>query len=126
LKSSPISEIVASIRSAYEGNSPIRPKIAQKIRNEFSRIRKNQSRIAEAIIPLSQLTPTEKEILQLLLQNKKVSEIAKQRNVEISTVKSQINGILKKFNKKRSKEVVKLIKELNMTHLFFQLENYDG
>jgi two-component system vancomycin resistance associated response regulator VraR len=118
LKSSAGGEIVASIRSAVAGTSPIRPEIASKIRNEFTRIRKNQANLLEAMSILTQLTPTELEIIDLLLQNVKVADIARIRQVEMSTVKSQINAILKKFNKKRTKDIVKLIRELDAVQLF--------
>jgi two-component system vancomycin resistance associated response regulator VraR len=118
LKSSPSAEIVKSIRSAKRGESPIRPEIAYKIRSEFSRIRKNQAKLFEAMTILQQLTPTELEIVDLLLVNKKIADIAKIRQVEMSTIKSQINVILKKFNKRRTKEVTALLRELNATRFF--------
>lgn len=118
LKSSPSSEIVKSIRSAVAGKSPIRPEIAYKIRSEFTRIRRNQANLLEAMSILSQLTPTELEIVDLLLKNEKISDIARIRQVELSTVKSQINAILKKFKKRRTKDVIKLIRELDAVHLF--------
>ncbi|TCL61886.1 DNA-binding NarL/FixJ family response regulator [Hydrogenispora ethanolica] len=120
LKSSPPEEIIAAIRLAHQGHSPIRPEVAAKIRNEFSRIRKNESNLLQSVYILSQLTPSEKEILNLLLQGMRPAEIADSRQVELSTVKSQINVLLKKFNKKRTKEVVRLIKELNLNDLFYQ------
>ncbi len=123
LKSSPAEEIIAAIRLAYQGHSPIRPEVAAKIRNEFSRIRKNESNLLQSVYLLSQLTPSEKEILNLLLQGMRPAEIAETRQVELSTVKSQINMLLKKFNKKRTKEVVHLIKELNLNDLFYHYQN---
>ncbi|MFD0678931.1 MULTISPECIES: response regulator [unclassified Paenibacillus] len=122
LKTAASSEIVKSIRMARDGISPIRPEIAYKIRNEFTRIRKNQANMFDAMSILSQLTPTEMEIIELLLKDQKVQEIAQTRQVELSTIKSQINVILKKFHKKRSKEVVKLLQELNVTHLFHKIK----
>lgn len=120
LKTIDSSELVAGIRAAYRRNSPIRPEIASKIRNEFSRIRRNESRIFDAMSIVSSLTPSEKAIITLLLQGKKPTEITAIRNVELTTIKSQINVILKKFNKNRTKEIVKMIKDMNIAHLFYR------
>jgi DNA-binding NarL/FixJ family response regulator len=121
LKTADSAEIMNSIRMAHIGKSPIRTEIAYKIRNEFTRIRKNQSNMFEAMTILSQLTPTEMDIIGLLLKEQKLSEIAKSRQVELSTIKSQINIILKKFDKKRSKEVTKLLWDLGVTHMFHKI-----
>ncbi|WP_248926050.1 response regulator transcription factor [Paenibacillus hamazuiensis] len=122
LKTAQPAEIVNSIYSAKAGNSPIRPEIAYKIRSEFTRIRRSEAKMFEAMTLLSQLTPTEMEIVDLLLEDRKITEIAQARNVEISTVKTQINGILRKFGKRRTKEVTRLIRELNVTHLFHNVK----
>ncbi|WP_160497865.1 response regulator transcription factor [Paenibacillus dendrobii] len=121
LKTRPEQEIVQRVRSAYEGMSQMHPEIANKIKSEFTRIRKNQENLFQATMILSQLTPSELEIIHLLYNDYKISEIAKQRQVEISTIKSQINVILKKFNKKRSKEVISLLRELNIIHLIHKV-----
>ncbi|MGG4035924.1 response regulator transcription factor [Paenibacillus cisolokensis] len=123
LKTAEEHEILDSIRMAYNGSSPIRPEIAYKIRNEFRRIRHNQESLLDSINILSQLTPTEMEIINLLLKNKKISEIAAERQVEISTIKSQINILLKKFNKSRTKEIVNLINEMGAVPFFRQVNN---
>lgn len=115
LKTSSSESIIQSIRSVYAGNVQIRPEFAYKIKNEFSRIRRNQEAMLMATLILSQMTPSELAILDLLLKDMKTTEIAKGRQVELSTIKSQINLILKKFNKKRTKEVISMLRELNIT-----------
>ncbi|RKN79159.1 response regulator transcription factor [Paenibacillus ginsengarvi] len=114
LKTSPSSEVVSSIRKAHEGIVQVRPEVAYKIKNEFTRIRRNEESFLKAAVIVSQLTPSELAILELLQSEMKIAEIAKDRQVELSTIKSQINVILKKFNKKRTKEVVALLRDLNL------------
>ncbi|MBP1964894.1 response regulator transcription factor [Paenibacillus aceris] len=114
LKTSSSEAIIQSIRSAHAGNVQVRPEFAYKIKNEFSRIRRNQESLLNSTLILSQMTPSELVILDLLLRDMKLTEIAKERQVELSTIKSQINVILKKFNKKRTKEVTALLRELNV------------
>lgn len=115
LKTSSSNAIIQSIRSSYAGNVQVRPEFAYKIKNEFSRIRRNQETLLMATLIISQMTPSELSILELLLKEMKITEIAKERQVELSTIKSQINMILKKFNKKRTKEVTAMLRELNIT-----------
>ena len=54
----------------------------------------------------------------MLLQGYKVLEIAEARSVEVSTIKTQIKGLLRKFGCSRTKEIVQIIRELNIEHLF--------
>ncbi|MFX3632399.1 MAG: response regulator [Candidatus Pristimantibacillus sp.] len=115
LKTSTSEAIIQSIRSAQTGLVQVRPEVAYKIKNEFSRIRRNQEALMAATLLLSQMTPSELAVLNLLLKDMKIAQIAKERQVELSTIKTQINMILKKFDKKRTKEVTALLRELNVT-----------
>ncbi|GAA4843296.1 response regulator transcription factor [Paenibacillus vulneris] len=124
LKTSSPEVIISSIRNSYDGIVQIRPEFSYKIKNEFSRIRRNEESLLKATIILSQMTPTELEILELLLKDMKIAEIAKHRQVELSTIKTQMNVILKKFNKKRSKEVTAMLRELNVQHLIHKVRGH--
>jgi NarL family two-component system response regulator LiaR len=55
---------------------------------------------------------------QLLLEDKKLSEIANERCVELVTIKTQINHLLKKFEVRRTKEIIKMIREMKLENLF--------
>lgn len=121
LKSAPKEEIVDAIRSAYADRSPIRPMIAQKIREEFVRIKKTETSMIYIIRIISELTPSELQVLRLLCENKTRRQIAEERIVESETVKKQINSILKKFNMKRSAEVVKAVNEMRIFEVLKKL-----
>lgn len=114
IKSATPEEIIEGIRSAYHDDSPIRPIIAKKLRNELVRIKKSEARLMSALNTVSTLTPSELEILKLLCQSYNRQQIAEMRSVEVETIKKQINGILRKFSLQRTKEVVSLMKELNI------------
>ncbi len=118
IKGSKEEEILEHIRKAYEGKPILETNIQAKIMEEYSRLRKSERSLLFFITNVSQLTKTERELIQLLLQGKKVNEIAKLRCVELITVKTQIKSLLRKFGCTRSKEIVKIIQELNLTHLF--------
>ena len=67
---------------------------------------------------MARLTPAERELVRLLLQGLKVQEIAAARCVEVVTVKTQIKGLLNKFGCTRTREIIDLIQELDVAHLF--------
>ena len=68
--------------------------------------------------PGTPLEKLERELVRLLLEDKKVKEIAALRCVEVVTVKTQIKSLLRKFGCTRTKEIVATIRELNVAHLF--------
>src|SRR5690606_34252877 len=111
IKSSTAEEIIEGIRSAYHDDSPIRPIIAKKLRNELVRVKNTEAKLMNTLNLISALTPSELEILKLLCQGKNRKNIADMRSVEIETIKKQINGILKKFDMQRTKDVVKTVND---------------
>ena len=118
VKGCPEEEVLFHIRSAHRGNPLMNSKIQEIILLEYKRLQKSEKSLFFFINNISNLTNTERILIRMLLDGKKVKEIADERKVEIVTVKTQINGLLKKFGCSRSKEIVKLIKDLNLTHLF--------
>jgi len=118
VKSAEHSEILRSIEDAYEEKTKGSSSMASKLQSEFSRLKQTESSLLFFMTILSQLTQAEREIIKLLLENYKVDEIARMRMVEPVTIKSQINTLLKKFNMRRTREIVNLIRKLNITFLF--------
>lgn len=124
LKNAKAEEIITSIRHAYENNSPLRPELASKILGEFKRVRSCESSFLYAVNIVSTLTTTELEILELLINRKTRNEICRLRQVEMSTVKSQIHGILKKFHKKSVDEIIEMIESMNLYDLIYSKVNH--
>ncbi|MDF2512331.1 MAG: two-component system response regulator [Herbinix sp.] len=118
VKGSPDEEIIEHIRCAYKGNPILNVKIHEIIIQEYKRLQKSEQSLIFFINNIATLTNTERILIRMLLDNKKVAEIAKERSVEIVTIKTQINGLLKKFGCSRTKDIVKLIRNLNLSHLF--------
>lgn len=85
---------------------------------EYARLQKSERSLLFFINNISKLTSAERELIKLLLQGYKVNEIAGIRCVESSTIKTQIKGLLRKFGCSRTKEIVQIIRELNIEHLF--------
>lgn len=118
VKGSPENQILYHIRSAYEGKPVMEARIQETVMREYKRLQRSERSLLFFINNVSQLTATERELVKLLLDGKKVKEIAQIRCVEIITIKTQIKGLLRKFGCSRTKEIVSMIQELNITHLF--------
>ncbi len=110
--------VLAHIRAAAAGRPMLDAKIQATVMREYSRLRRSEQSLLFFINNVSQLTATERELVRLLLQDKKVRDIAAARCVEVVTVKTPIKGLLHKFGCTRTKEVVELIRQLNISHLF--------
>ncbi len=111
-------EILRHIRNAYKGKPVMEARIQETIMREYSRLQRSERSLLFFINTVSQLTAAERELLRLLLDGKKVKDIAGIRCVEMNTVKTQIKGLLRKFGCSRTKEIVSMIQELNISHLF--------
>lgn len=118
VKGCPEQEVLTHIRSAYEGKPMLDAKIQNLVIQEFNRLQRSERSLLFFINNVSKLTSAERELVRLLLQDMKIKEIAATRCVEVVTVKTQIKGLLHKFGCSRSKEIVKMIRQLNIQHLF--------
>ncbi len=122
LKNSRHEELVNCIQDAYYGRSPIRPIIAEKIRREFQRAKTSEQSLLYNLQIISQLTPTELDILNLLNQGYTRQEICDLRCIVPSTLKTHIHNVLRKFAKETAAEV---INHLNSLHIFEYLNQTD-
>lgn len=118
VKGSDDDQILYHIHCAYDGHPAMQTRIHETIMQEYARLQKSERSLLYFINNISRLTAAERELIKLLLQGHKVSEIARIRCVEVSTVKTQIKGLLRKFGCSRTKEIVKTIRELGVEHLF--------
>ncbi|XBX09916.1 response regulator transcription factor [Enterocloster clostridioformis] len=114
LKDASPEEIVSCIQDAYHNCSPIRPVIAEKIRREFQRVKTSEQSFLYCLHIITQMTQTEIDILDLSSQGYSRSQICEIRCVELSTIKTHIKSILKKFNKTSLAEVIALMNELQI------------
>ncbi len=111
-------ELLHHIRSAYNDNPVMKGKVQQVLLQEYKRLQESEKSLLFFINNISQLTSTERILIRFLLKDMKVNEIARERCVEVVTVKTQIKSLLRKFGCTRTKEIVKIIRELNLSHLF--------
>ncbi len=89
-------------RGVFRGEAPLSPLMAAKILREFSSLAQAQS---EAIGPANNITPREREVLQLVVKGKTNKEIADSLCVTESTVKNHLRNILAKLHLKNRVQV---------------------
>lgn len=106
------------IRRAYTDQTVLEPHIRQTVMKEYTRLHQSERSLIFFFNNVARLTPVERELVRLLLEGKKIQEIARFRCVEVVTVKTQIKGLLSKFGCSRSKEIVQMIHQLGLEHLF--------
>lgn len=114
LKNADKDELIQRIKNAYNNHSDISFDIAKKITNEFKRIRHAEQNFTYCINLIMHLTPAEISLLKLFADGKSRREICEIKTVELSTIKSQVNSILKKTHQKNIKDLLNIIQQNNI------------
>ncbi|MFN6568414.1 DNA-binding response regulator [Nostoc minutum NIES-26] len=96
LKDTPSEELAVAIRAVYKGYTQLGPGIVKKLLTQFPTSTPTQP----LPIPpnLSELTPREKEVLQLIATGASNREIAQQLYISEGTVKNHVTNILNRLN----------------------------
>ena len=111
-------ELRAHIEAVWENRSIMDSRISNILMGEYRRLAKSEQGLLYFIREIGTLTPAEKELVSYLLEGLKIKKIAERRCVESVTVKSQIRTLLQKFGVSRTHEIVKMLKALELEHLF--------
>ncbi len=119
------SEILEHIRMCMRGTPIINENIQSIFLKEYTRLRESEQSLLYFLEKLSKLTPAEREFLYYQLQGYNNREISELRYVSLETTKSQAKSIRDKFNAKRTKDVVRIIRSLNLEHLFHPIDESD-
>lgn len=114
VKSMPPEKILRSVNDVMNNELLLRPEDARKIISEYQRTSQAQNQIRETLRIMMLISPTEYEVLRLIYQGYNYRMIARMRSVEETTIRSQVNHILRKFKKRRMKEVIELLKDLQI------------
>ena len=114
IKTQPIEKIIQSIEAVVENRLLLRPEVGKKLIDVYQQIQENQVRMKETMQVMLRINTTEYDILKLACQGMTYRQIAQQRFVEETTIRSQVNHILKKFNKKKMKDVIAQLRELDI------------
>lgn len=119
IKSSGNQIIAESVRRAYKGESSLNPYIAQKLLKESKAVKDRMVSAMSLLHSIALLTSSEYKILRMIYDGMSYEEIAKQRYVEDVTIRTQVNKILHKFDKKNMKELMKELKNIQIFDLKF-------
>ncbi|ARV63007.1 DNA-binding response regulator [Nostocales cyanobacterium HT-58-2] len=96
LKDTPSEELAVAIRAVHKGYTQLGPGIVKKLLNQFSHVTPTQSPSPPP--SLAELTPREKEVLQLIAIGASNREIAQQLYISEGTVKNHVTNILNRLN----------------------------
>jgi DNA-binding NarL/FixJ family response regulator len=102
LKDSPIDDALHAVRAAYRGEGIMHPAIAGRVMKEFARLHNERSADLEMF---ADLTDREREVLKLIAQSKRNSEIAEALFISEKTVKNHVSNILFKLQANDRTEV---------------------
>lgn len=92
-------EIPDAIRDAYRNRASIHADVAQILRSEFSRLKREELQ--------KLLTPAEKEILQLIGENHTKNQITDLLHIAQNTIKKHVSRIVKKLGVRTGKEAAR-------------------
>jgi DNA-binding NarL/FixJ family response regulator len=96
LKDTPSEELAVAIRAVYKGYTQLGPGIVKKLLTQFSYTETTKSPPAPPI--LAELTPREKEVLQLIATGASNREISQKLYISEGTVKNHVTNILNRLN----------------------------
>ena len=113
INASPI-DILISIKNAFYDNSVANPFNESKLQKDYQNAKTEEDSLLFNLYNASQLTSIELDVLDLMVQEKSLKEICDVKQVEVSTLKTLIRSILKKFDKKEPSEVVEMAQGLNL------------
>lgn len=106
-------ELPQTIRQAYLKQSPISAAAAERMREEFKRL-KGIERELEVRKVKDAITPSELQLLELIDQGYTQPQIAEKLFITLRTVKNHVNHILKKLGLPGSKDAARKAKELGL------------
>jgi DNA-binding NarL/FixJ family response regulator len=115
-------ETLSVFQDAIQNNSQIRPIIADRVRSELKKHKIRDQLFQEKFPLLSKLTDTELELIYFFSLGKTRAEICKIKCVELSTIKTEIHNMLKKFNERSISDLMKLLNSINFFDL---LQNFN-
>jgi DNA-binding NarL/FixJ family response regulator len=96
LKDTPSEELAVAIRAVHKGYTQLGPGIVKKLFTQFPAV--TVSQLPPLPRSLAELTPREKEVLQLIATGANNREIAQKLYISEGTVKNHVTNILNRLN----------------------------
>jgi DNA-binding NarL/FixJ family response regulator len=92
LKDAATAELELAIRSVTEDKTYLSPSISRTVIDSYL------ERVGGQLSPLEQLTPRQREILQLLAEGRNTKEVASDLNISVKTVESHRLQLMERLN----------------------------
>lgn len=103
--------LVKTIVGAHAGRHAISPEVTPLMLKEFRRLRTLTDNMSYLMKVMLSLTPTELDILRLLYGGAQAREVSRVRFIELTTTKTHISHILRKFSLNNMSQVIELMRE---------------
>ncbi|RHP34819.1 response regulator transcription factor [Lachnotalea sp. AF33-28] len=114
LKTLPNGEILQALRNVSENKTSLRPEIAKKLVQKSSEIQKQNLSLVYSINMLTKLSTSEFEVLRQCYYGESYKQIAEERFVDVSTIRTLASRIIKKFEYDSMKNLVKALSKLKV------------
>jgi len=112
LREQPIEEALAAIRAARNGEAHIAPGVAPMLMKRLAELTASISDADTVGRRYLELTPREREVLDLIAHGLTNQQIADRLVVEIGTVKNHVHSILEKLDKRSREEAAGYLRSL--------------
>jgi DNA-binding NarL/FixJ family response regulator len=111
LKSRPLDELLAAIRTVAAGDALLAPSVTRRLIAHFTSSARAPSRVPRG---LEELTEREQEVLSLVAQGLSNAELAETLHVSVPTAKTHVSRILTKLGARDRTQLVILAYELGL------------
>jgi DNA-binding NarL/FixJ family response regulator len=108
LRDDSVEELLQKIRAIHRGEAPVSSQIAAALMQRVAELKELCPEPTGEAETLEALTPREREVLDLLQQNRSNQEIAERLVIELGTVKNHVHNILKKLNLTSRRDVTRI------------------
>jgi DNA-binding NarL/FixJ family response regulator len=112
LREQPIEEALSAIRAACSGEAHIAPGVAPMLMNRLAELTVSLSDADTVGRRYLELTPREREVLDLIAHGLTNQQIAERLVVEVGTVKNHVHSILEKLDKRSREEAAGYLRSL--------------
>lgn len=107
-----VDDLLVKIRATYDGQALISPEIAALLMSRVSELAQVPAETGDTPDKSVDLTPREREVLQLIGQGLSNQEIAEHLVIEIGTVKNHVHSLLEKLNVSSRRDAVRFLAQM--------------
>lgn len=98
LQNVPVEQLLENVRAAYQDEALVSPTVAAALMNRVAELAQISSQYNLDPQAIADLTPRERDVLNLIGEGLTNQEIAKRLVIEVGTVKNHVHNILKKLD----------------------------